>query len=179
MLKTKPKSRRGFSLAELMVAVTISAFVLAGVMSTYLYLGRGGVSLSQYNDMEAQARMTFQIFGQDCREATDADWTNTKTLELVVNGSTVTYTFNADGATFTRSVNGTTEVLADEITDFTFKAFDINTTELDVEAAPTVVGDAAKMIQVDLDLTRKANTNVDSTQRLISARFVLRNKRVS
>lgn len=162
-----------------MVAVTISTFVLGGILSTFLYLARTGISLNQYNDMESQARSTFLTFGQDCRQASTATWLNSRTLQLTVNGATVTYTYTPASATFTRAQAGNSRVLASQITGFTFKAFDINSSELDVDHAPASAGVMVKMIQVDLDLTRQATTNVDSTQRLISARFVLRNKKVT
>lgn len=179
MRKPELHSTRGFTLVELLVGFGISAFILAGIISTFLYLGRSGVSLGQYNDMESQARTTYQLFGEDCRMATDADWTDVDTLNLVVDSQTVTYRFDPDTGEFTRTEAGQTLVIASEISAFSFKAFDINTQALDIAAAPTAAGDPAKMIQVDLDLSRQEVTTTRSSQRLISARFVLRNKKVS
>ncbi len=162
-----------------MVSSAVSVFVLAGVISTFLFLSRSGVGLGQYNEMETQARRTYQLFGEDCRTATNAAWTDANTLNLTVSGVTVTYHFDTATNQFVRIANGESTVIADEISAFAFKAFDINTQALDVAAAPTAIGGPAKMIQVDLDLSRQEVTTTLTTQRLISARFVLRNKKVS
>ncbi len=178
----KPKqltSTAGFTLTELLVASGVSVFVFAGIISTFLFLSRTGVGLGQYNEMEAQARTTYQLFGEDCRTATDADWTDASTLVLTVAGQPITYQFDTSSREFIRSAAGTSRVIADEITAFSFQAFDINTNALDVATTPTAVGGPAKMIQVTLDLSRQEVTTTRATQRLISARFVLRNKKVS
>ncbi|WP_221030620.1 PilW family protein [Actomonas aquatica] len=169
----------GFTLVELMVSSAASVFVLAGIISTFLFLSRSGVGLGQYNEMETQARATYQVFGEDCRTATDASWSDATTLVLTVDGDAIVYEFDASGGSFIRTANGNSQVIADEISAFSFKAFDINTNALDVASAPSTAGGPAKMIQVDLDLSRQEVTTVRSTQRLISARFVLRNKKVS
>src|SRR5688572_9109286 len=65
------KSRRlsAFTLAEVMIGVSVSAFIMAGVMSTFLFLGRSGANIQNYNDMEAQARQALEVFAQDTRQA--------------------------------------------------------------------------------------------------------------
>lgn len=162
-----------------MMSMTISVFVLAGIISTFLYLGRSGVSLSQYSEMEAQARVTFQTFGSDCRKTTTAAWTNANTLQLTVDGATVTYSYDSTAKTFTRTSGGSSHVLAEQVDSFAFKAFDININEIDVATSPGSAGPPAKMIQVDLDLSRQQNTTSHATDRVVSARYVLRNKKVA
>ncbi len=162
-----------------MVSMTIASFVLLGVFSTFLFIGRTSVRLSQYSEMESQARATFEAFGLDCRTATNAAWSNANTLTLTNTGISIVYRYDATAGTFSRTASGTTRTIARNISSFSFKAFDINLNELNVASSATTIGPATKMIQVTMDLSRQATTTTAATQRVVSARFVLRNKKVS
>ena len=48
--------RRAFTLVEVMISATLAAFILAGTLSTFLFLGRSGANIRNYSDMESQAR---------------------------------------------------------------------------------------------------------------------------
>ncbi|MEO5960972.1 MAG: type II secretion system protein, partial [Opitutaceae bacterium] len=43
--------RRGFTLVEVLIAATISAVVLAGVLTSFLMMGRSGYNASNYSVM--------------------------------------------------------------------------------------------------------------------------------
>ena len=63
------RSRRGFTLVELLISAGLAGFILTAVLTTFLFLGRSGANIQNYNDMEGQARRGLEQFAQDVRHA--------------------------------------------------------------------------------------------------------------
>src|SRR5688572_10200535 len=95
------RQRRGFSLVEVMIGASIGSFILLGVLTMFLFLGRSGVNLGNYSDMESQARKALELFAEDTRQAGSVTWTSAQSMTMSVNGVNVTYSY-ASG-TFTRT----------------------------------------------------------------------------
>src|SRR5689334_9141040 len=68
--RARPRTA-GFTVAELMVAVTIASFILAGVLSTFLMIVRSGMRSSNYSAMETETRRAFEQLGIDARMANE------------------------------------------------------------------------------------------------------------
>lgn len=172
-------ARAGFSMVEMLVATTITGIVLTGVLTTFVFFSKTGVRMANYTDMETGARETLSRFSQDVREADTCTWLSATSLRLTVSGATVTYAYNSGAKTFTRTAGSSTEVLITNITSFQFTAYNIAMTTLNVSADLTAAGTATKMVQVDMDLARSATASGSSTSQVLSARYVLRNKKVT
>ena len=84
VIRRKSDSRAGFTLVEVMSAATISSFVLVGVLSTFLMLGRSGASLASYSNMETQTRKLLDDFAQDVRMASNIVWNSSSSITLTV-----------------------------------------------------------------------------------------------
>src|SRR3954466_5321748 len=102
------RARRAFTLVELIVAMTLSTIVMAGVMSTYLFIVRTGVRTTNYTDMETQSRKGLEIFARDVRSASGITWNSSTSITLTVPTSTAAvntyfYQFNSTAGTFTRT----------------------------------------------------------------------------
>ena len=168
--------RSGFTLVEMMVGATLSGFILAGVLSTFLFMGRTGANIRNYSDMESQARRALEQFAQDVRQASAVSWTNDTTIVL----TSVTYAY-ASGA-FTRATAAGTSTLLNGITTFAFKAYSITGTEITGIGTTTSVASAnlnTKQLQISLEAARTSTTVATATNTVLSARFILRNKRVT
>lgn len=177
---------RGFTLVELMVSATLSGFLLVAVITSFLFLGRSGANMQNYTDMEAQARRTIETFAADVRMAREATWTSSNSLTLTVvtsAGATVayTYTYNPSAGTFVRIAGGATTTLLTGISSFNFTAYKINTDTIDLSDASTLASasNLTKQVQISLRTIRSTRTVTDATNSVISARFILRNKRVT
>ncbi|MSU50892.1 MAG: hypothetical protein EXS37_17685 [Opitutus sp.] len=83
----------GFTLVEVMIGASLSSFILAGVLTAFVFLGRSGASISNYNDMESQARRALELFAQDTRQASTITWNSKFSVTMVVDTGTVTYSF--------------------------------------------------------------------------------------
>lgn len=175
---------RGFTLVEVLIAATLSSFILAGTLSAFLFLGRSGMNLRNYNDMESQARKSLEIFAQDTRQASSVTWTTAESVTLVVPdaGSTTNIYYTYASGTFTRKTTSGTATLLSGITNFTFSAYDINgtaITDLSTASARTTAANITKQIQISLSAARSSQTVATATNIVLSARYVLRNKKVT
>jgi hypothetical protein len=195
--RSRPRARRGsdggFSLVEVLVAATLSSFILAGVLSAFLLVGRSGLAASGYSEMESQIRVGLEVFGEDVRKATDLRWHSDQAITLFVATATnaslpATYAYDSDQKSPTfgcfyrlagdRDSTLPRRVLIRQVgADFAFQRFKLeqpstkdNTARSDLET---------KQIQVTLRADRSANTAGSASQSALSARYILRNKRVS
>lgn len=161
-----------------MVSAGIAAFVMAGVMTTFVFLGRSGVTFQNYNDMEAQSRRALELFAQDVRQASTITWNSQTQLTLTVNSVTVAYSYS--GGDFTRQIGG--GAIGSIITSitagtFSFRAFNLDGDELPLTTAAerTAANGTTKQLQLSMQSERSRQTLATSTNSVLSARFILRN----
>ncbi|MBL9211805.1 MAG: prepilin-type N-terminal cleavage/methylation domain-containing protein [Opitutaceae bacterium] len=183
----RDRRRRGYTLVEVLIASTLAAFTLLGVLSSFLFLVRSGTNIRNYSDMESQARKALELFAEDVRQASAITWPSNQSVTLTVNSQPITYTFNSGNNNFTRThlegVTPVTRVLISGVTPntFTFRAYTVSGTELPL-ASPanlTAAGVNTKQLQISLQATRSNQTVVSATNTVLSARFILRNKIVT
>lgn len=181
------RSRRGFTLTEVMIASTIGVLVLAGVLSSFLMLTRSGQRLYYYNGMEAESRRTLEEFAQDVRMASNEVYNSSSSVTLTVpdnytaNGNQVTYAFGdvTLGSTAYRncfyrrpgnaSSTAAPVILIQNVTDCAFNRFDVlgNATTSDT---------ATKRIELALRVSNTRSTLVAATDNIVSATYLMRNK---
>ncbi len=186
------RARHGFTLTEVIVASTLSTFVLAGVLSAFLLIGRTAYSASNYSEMEAQVRRALEVFGSDARKAADLRWHSSRSVTLYVAAASgtdpVTYAYDGDAAspghgTFYRLVGEPASTLPRLVLvrgvadDFAFERFKLKQALVPGNSAANDL--ETKQLQITLRAGRKGATTVAQTQGAISARYILRNKRVS
>lgn len=188
---THPERRRlrsgGFTLSEVLIASSISALVMAGLLSSFLMMGRSGANAFAYVAMEADARKGLERFGEDVRMAKNVTWasstdvslavmhlndTGTDTVRYYWDNSTSSATYRCLLRTGPDPVTGTTgtQVLARNVQTFEFDRWMLGT----AGAATNDVG--TKQLQIRLTLRQQSVTTVAATDLVVSARFVLRNK---
>lgn len=178
-----------------MIAATISAFVLVGVLAMNRELLRSGLRITQYAEMEAQARRGLDRFGRDVRNASDIRWANATSLTLTVPARTIaetadpgttqlTYGWHAASGSFFvvpgpdgNAIDGRIELvrgvpaLANGSPGLTFARFDR-------DGAPATTDLATKSVQVTLLLSRQTGPAAPATESVVSATFTMRNKSV-
>jgi Tfp pilus assembly protein PilW len=166
-----------------MIGAALAAFILAGVISTFLFLGRSGANVRNYSDMESQARKGLELFAEDVRQASSIVWTTNQQITLTVNSANVVYIYSSVNGTFSRVDAGSNRVLISGITSgtFMFRSFNVAGTELPLTSAAqlTAAGSSTKQLQISLEASRTNQTVVAATNTVLSARFILRNKVVT
>ncbi len=114
MKKSNPRSVAGLTLVEILVGATLSAAVMAAVLSGYIYIGRNLARLANQQTLETEGRRTLAIFARDIRMA--GDLTDTANLSAIrvafliptpTGTNTVTYYYNNTPNTATVAINGT------------------------------------------------------------------------
>lgn len=175
----KPARRRGFTLVEVMIGAALSTFILAGVLSTFLFLGRSGANMRNYSDMESQARRGLELFAEDVRQASSITWNSATSATIVVNAASITYAYDSGTRIFSR--NGAALITGITPGTFAFSAFNVAGGEMPLSTAAerTAASSSTKQLQITLEATRTNTTVVAATNTVLSARFILRNKIVT
>jgi hypothetical protein len=182
--RTRPAA--AFTLVEVLIAASLSAFVLAGVLSAFLFLARTSFRSSGYSEMEAEVRRGLDTFARDTRNATEVRWNHAQSVTLTVSGQPVTYAYDTDAASgtyrsFYREEGNAGQprtVLVHGVTpDFAFRRYKLE--------QPGVADNSAgndsetKLLQVTLRAARTHVATTGASHSAISARYLLRNKRVA
>ncbi len=172
-----------------MIGAALGSVVLAGVMSTFLMLSRSGIAAVNYTTMDAQSRRALEEFAQDIRMASNVTWNSSASITLTVpenyvtsdptTTNKVTYAWDNDSASgsyrcFYRLPGGSTSktIYIRNVTTFLFTRFDR-------QNHPTESNTSTKRIQISMTVTTTARTVVATTDQLVSASYILRNKPVS
>ncbi len=186
-----------------MIGATISSFLLVGILSTFLLMGRSSANIVNYTQIEAKARQSLELFSREARLAyqVSAYSNDSVTLHIPDNTSnprgtgagayTVTYAFDTANSRMTRAENGGTAVElvtgVDQVPGtafFNYYRYVRPTTYANVGEGyftgfTTNTATSAreiKQIEVSFLLRRQNVTVATATNKVLSARFILRNK---
>jgi prepilin-type N-terminal cleavage/methylation domain-containing protein len=207
--RTNRRPQRGFTLVEVMVGATISTFLLVGVLSTVLLMGRSSANIVNYSDIEAKARQSLEYFSREARLAYAVPAYNATSVTLSIPDTTsapkgtgtgaytVTYAFDSVNGLLTRTgppINNPTGTSATEtvltgvqqISGTPFfnyyryvkpTSYPLGQGYIDGFSNNTAAN-AREIKQVEVSfLLRKSNVTVTAaTNKVLSARFILRNK---
>ncbi|MGA1205163.1 MAG: PulJ/GspJ family protein [Opitutales bacterium] len=195
------RSRSGFSLAEILVAVTISAFLLTSAYAVIISLASGSESLVNYSEMNSQSRSSIEVFGRDARAAKDihtfTDTTCTVLREVWDNDSKnyvdrfLTYEYLPSAGTFSRIMNQVTitkgkrvpgaevsrQILIYDVEELNFSYFRLHDPEIPDYDPVARSKLEVKHVQLEARIQRRVLRLVN-TNYIISARFMMRNKNV-
>lgn len=171
------RSRRAFTLVEVLVSVTLASMLSLAAITSFLFTLRGERSLANYGEMNARARMVLEQMGQDFRMAGDVPAGSFNSSSVLIKLPTdpsaatwqdVTWSYDATAGTVSRTVGGTSTVLASDVTSFVFTYY--NTAGVapgnDIEL---------KQVQVSMRLLRRVQSATTS-EFITSAQFTLRAK---
>ena len=186
----RPESRAtrppGFTLVEVMIASALGVFILAGVLTANLQVARGGVRVGQYVEMETQVRRGLDFLAHDLRSATAVTWNNASDLTITIpatSGTTqVTYAWSATDGIFYRVAGASSATLTGRlelirgIPAAANGGAGLTFARLDRDGAAATTEATTRIIQVTLTAKRSAETVATTSERAVSATFVLRSK---
>lgn len=169
--------RRGFTLAEVLIALTLCGIVLAISSGSLLFLSKSTAGLGNYQEMNMTSRFALEAFASDARMTVDVNFATPSSVSLDVYNSTggedtVVYDYDATAGTFSRTADGKTKVLLEDVERLSLTYF---TLLPDVQATKPL---EVKKIQLQAEMRRSA-LSVKNTNEIISARFMMRNRAVS
>jgi Tfp pilus assembly protein PilW len=175
-----PSARRagGYTLGELMVAMSLAFVVIAGVISAYLFVGRNLTRLANVQQQDVKSRRALKWFTQDLSAASQLTTATSAQLVLTMptasGSTTVTYTYTAGAGstgTLTRTVGGTTTTLLTNLSTFSFNYYNSSGT--------AITPDTNSVKGVDFTYLSRVGTSAlgtRATTSMASPRVVLRNK---
>jgi Tfp pilus assembly protein PilW len=184
-----------------MISAFLSTIILAAILSTFLMILRTGANASNYSELEIQARQALELFSREVRLANSvgSGYSATSvTLGIPDTSSSrtsvaysVTYTFDTTNRQFTRtgppptnpSGASATTVLMTGVEQISgvnpFNYYRYVTTGGYVDGFRTNTASSAteiKQIEINFVAKRTNTTVATATNKVLSARFILRNK---
>ena len=174
---TRPRSL-GFSLVELLISLTLVMMLTLALLTSYVFIARGDRSLTNYGEMNSQARKLLEQLGSDLRAATDVTNFTTSSLSLTVptNVSATTtedvvWDYDSVTSTVTRQSSSGTANFARDVQIFAFYYTNSN----NVQTTSIV---EVKQVQLSMRMLRLVASSVTS-EYVISAQFTMRAKSTS
>ena len=176
-------SKQGFTLVELLIGATLSAAVMAAVLSSYIFVGRNLARLANQQVLETEGRRTLAYFARDIRLASGLSGTPSATSVTLsqptsTGTTTVAYSYNSGAGTLTRTpASGTAQVLLRNIT-----ASGLTIRYYDTSGNPytTYVDYLSGIKQISLEFSTQLGRADNGTQtkvyELASNRLILRNR---
>ncbi len=181
MLRTEvhSRSRRAFTLVELMIGTSLSAVVMAGMLSAYLFLAKNLTRLNTTEQFDRHSQRAVTLFSRDVSTATKivsfssvtVSGMTTATVVMNVPTGSVTYSWSGSTAapgslnravTLTATGATTTESLVDKVssTVFTFRDGNGNATTTTFNTR-----------QVQLTLTGALRSTAGQTETTLATRM--------
>ena len=168
----------GFTLVEVLFALAIGTFIIAGVMTSYIFAVKGFRELSNYNEMQADGRRAQDWFARDLWAGMAiASCTSNQLIVVlpttissdghVTASNQVTHLYQ-DGSWYRIDGNtGQSTLLAENVARLTFSLYD---------TAGNVTAQASRAVSVQLDARlEKSVRGKNQTAGFLSARLRMRN----
>jgi type II secretory pathway component PulJ len=167
-----------FSLVELLISLTLVMMLTLALLTSYVFIARGDRSLTNYGEMNGQARKLLEQLGADLRAATDVTNFTTTSLSLTVPtnvGATTTqdvvWEYDSANNIVTRQDSTRTSTQARDVQIFAFYYTNSN----NVETSSIV---EVKQVQLSMRMLRLVASSITS-EYVISAQFTMRAKSTS
>jgi prepilin-type N-terminal cleavage/methylation domain-containing protein len=167
--------RRAFTLVEVMVATSLLAVILAGVLAAYLFVGRNLTRLVNLQEQEVASRRTLRYFTQDVSAAISLTTATATQLSLTKQSSggsaAVSYVYSSGAGTLVRTEGGVSLTLLSGITALAFTYFN--------QGGTAISSSTQSMKAVELSVSSavgSANSGTLAKYTTVSPRVVLRNK---
>ncbi len=187
------RSRSAFTLTELMLVMTLTVILTGAIFAAFGFVMRGSFAIANYSDMTSEGRRGLEVFARDVRQAADIIEFSEESLTLYLNPLEddpylVTYRYNESDRTFEREQDGEVQVLMRDIrrasgsqleAPFRFRRFKVvRTPDGDDEANLAMNHLETKQLQLQLSMVKRVLAR-DTSEKVVSARYVMRNKKVT
>lgn len=117
-----PLKRKGFSLVEILIAITIATFVLTGATAMFIQFTKTNLSMAARSDFDRQMRVALQNMATDTRVAAAATVSSNSVSLTMPTGSTpqvIYYTYNSGAKELSRSEdNGADQIILNNVSNF-------------------------------------------------------------
>jgi prepilin-type N-terminal cleavage/methylation domain-containing protein len=187
-IKLAPRTRRGWTLPEMLMAVGIFALGSAALMLLYLYSARGMASMCNYSLLDKSNREAMDLLTKEIRQAMNVlNYTTNSITILTTNTAgttpTVTYSFSPSNKTMTRtSTDGTSKILLRNCNLLSFQLFTRCPSNGVFGSFPVATSDwsnTVKVVQLTWKTSMRLPTGVVNSENIQTARIVIRKQQNS
>ncbi|HEY4300598.1 MAG TPA: hypothetical protein VGM73_06985 [Candidatus Didemnitutus sp.] len=185
----RPDRTTAFTLVEVLIGATLSAVIMVGVLTSYIFLGRSLSRIVNYQTLEAKSRQALTIMRTDFGLALGVKNGTTPTataVTLTLPAGDVTYTYSSSAQSLRRQATfGATEdltLLQNSTCACTTLTFAYFTTTQGSPTSQITTGVnipfSIKQVQVSYTLqsTGSASPQTRATYAMASTIFLLRNR---
>lgn len=195
----RSRACRGFTLTEILIAFGLASILMTGVMTTFVMMGRTGYLAQNYTELEVEARKALELFSREARMANGVSAYSTTSVTFTIPDTTwdrtataysVTYYFDLNEKKFIRRGPPVTDPTgASATTTLVTNVLQIGTTDYiryfryvttgysdGYQANLATTGTEIKQIELNFIAQRTRATLATATDKVLSARFILRNK---
>lgn len=174
------KSKRAFTLVEMLVSVGLFSIAATAIMSIYLFGSRSFASLANYADLDKINRTAMDTLTREIRQAKQVTGFSTNGISFI-NGDdhSVSYYFNGANKQLVRNdvTANTTKALVSSCTLLNFDVYQRNNISNTFDQYPAATNNWSETVKV-IRLTWKASRTIMGSQRVSediqTARVVIR-----
>jgi hypothetical protein len=161
-----------------MVATGLSSLVMAGVISTFVYVNRMCIPMLRNVELDQQAQLTLGAVAREIREATNVVQFSPNLVVVATPASgAITYKWNQDTKTVDRIGNGSQKTLLTGCDAFSFKMLKALPIDGQLSLETTTNLAECKALAISLECSRASFTTAKSKlSSTASATAVLRVK---
>ena len=155
--KLRRKSKQGYSLVEMIVAIGLFGIVSVAVCTIYLFSTRAFASLANYAELDKINRTAMDTLTKEIRQARLVTDVTTNSVSIINGaGISVTYRFEAASRRFMRfAADGTSKVLVSDCSLLNFDVYQRNNIAGTWDQYPVASHDWSEYVKV-IRLTWKA-----------------------
>ncbi|HVU18746.1 MAG TPA: prepilin-type N-terminal cleavage/methylation domain-containing protein [Candidatus Didemnitutus sp.] len=185
-------SRRGYTLVELMIGLTLGSMLMLAVLTTYLFLGRGSTRLAYQHLLEVEARTLMNTVATDVQATRSITSASSTGLALkLVDGSTVTYTYSGGilsrdpgtgAVALVTNISGEAVTVPVTLTNFSFSYLTTTDGDPTYQATTTIIPLSIKQVAVTMTFragsTAQMKSGTQTSYPAASGWLLFRNKQL-
>ena len=181
-IKPALNSRRGHTLAEMVVAMGVFSICGLALISVYVFSMKSFAALGNYAVLDKANRQAMDLLTREVRQAKQVTAYSTNSI-TIVNGDavTVTYLFRPQTKQMIRSASdGTYQVLLEDCNLINFNLFQRNPVGGSYDIYPVATGNwqqTVKVVQLSWKTSRSMLQGLVNSENVQTARIVIRKQR--
>ena len=169
-------TRRAFTLAEYLIATTISLMVVGAAMVLWAYGSKTCASLLGYVELSNSSKIALDKVSQKIRNAKRIQSCNaTQIVLLTLDGKTNSLTYKSSKQQLISTVGSTTEALLTGCTNLEFRVYQQTPKSNDSTLQATWDTNMTKVVQINWTCTRAITGDKSSIESQVSSKVVVRN----
>jgi Tfp pilus assembly protein PilW len=176
-MSIKRKKRTGFTVIEVMIAITLSTIVGVIIATFSIFSARSFVTMADYADMNQDSQLALDKMSKDIRQAKSlTSSTNTSLTFRDASGNSLQFTYSPDKKTLSRISGNNTTILLSNCNSLTFWTYQHTLVSNSFDCYSAAVPANARVIQLTFSCSRKILSNSKATTESVqSAEIVMRN----